>query len=153
VSADEHPVGATWKLRVIVYGSLLVIGVLVLATRPGGPPSLRTLRGTTGQGYPVEMTMDRRHVHAFAIKWISARCNGGRSGGTYWTPTVGQPNFRYDEHGQRIEAHEWPKPPSTREEGVWMHARVYNDGHNVDGTIAYRENGCASGPVRLSASG
>jgi hypothetical protein len=145
-------VGPTWKLRVIVYGLLLVFAVLVLAARPGDPPSLRTLRGTTGQGFPVEMTMEGRHVHAFAIKWISARCKDGRPGGTYWTPTVGQPNFRYHELGERIEAHEWPKPPAAREEGVFMHARVYNGGHNVDGTIAYTESGCASGPLRFSAS-
>src|SRR5205823_3840768 len=71
-------------------------------------PSLRTLRGTTGQGFPVKMTMGGRHVHAFDIKWISARCKGGRSLGTYWTPSIGQANLRYQEHGERIDVHEWP---------------------------------------------
>jgi hypothetical protein len=91
--------------------------------------------------------------HAFAINWISARCKGGRPGGTYWTPSVGQPNLSYDEHGEWIDVHEWPHPPASRDEGVYMHARVYNGGHNVDGTIAYRESGCASGRLRFSASG
>jgi hypothetical protein len=142
-----------WRIRAVVYTALLALAAVVIAARPHDP-SLRTLRGTTAQGFPVEMTMGGRHLHAFDIKWISARCKGGRSLGTYWTPIVGQANLRYHENGERIEVHEWPNPPSTeREEGVFMDARVYNGGHNVDGTVSYREKGCASGPVRFSASG
>ena len=145
-----------WKIRAVVYGLLLALVVLVLGARPSSPREpgpLHILRGSTGQGYEVEMSMGGARVHSFRIRWIWAKCPGRRPIGTSWSPIAGQANLRYDEHGDRIALHEWPAPPGNRSEGAFMHARIYNDGHNVDGTIAYRQDGCASVPVRFSASG
>jgi hypothetical protein len=147
-----------WKIRAVVYSALLALAVLVIAARasvPKDPIPLQTLRGTTGQGYDVEMHMGGAHVHSFRIWWIWARCSGRRRPiGTSWSPLIDQDNVVYYENGERFQLIEWPGPRVPhRIEGAFMNGRIYNDGHNVEGTISYSQFGCESGPVRFSASG
>ena len=143
--------GATWKLRAIVYGLLLVIGVLVLAARSGGESGSRptidhTLRGTTSQGSQVAIGMNGRHVSVMSISHIDRPCGRPYS----WQPAIGQTGIGYAENGRWIEVRErWPGTKSN----VHVLARVYNAGHNIDGTVALSAGGCRSGQVRFSASG
>jgi hypothetical protein len=151
VSADEPPVGATWKLRAIVYGLLLVIGVLVLAARSGGesgsePTIDHTLRGTTSQGSQVAIGMNGRHVSVISLSHIDRPCGQPYS----WQPAIGQAGVGYEERGHVVEVRErWPGTESN----IHVLARVYNAGHNIDGTVVLSAGGCRSGPVRFSASG
>jgi hypothetical protein len=142
----DNPTVKVWKMRAILYGLLAVLAVLVLAARPGDgePPRLLTLRGTTAQGAEVQMRLEASRVYAFSITAIWAHCPGGRAVQTAWTPIVIQGNVRYETHGERIAIYE-----ST----AAMHARVYNGGHDVDGTISYTPPGCDPHPVRFSATG
>ncbi len=143
--------GATWKLRAIVYGLLLVICALVLATRSGGesgtePTIDHTLRGSTTQGSRIAIGMNGRHVSVIAVSHVDRPCAPPYS----WQPAIGMTGVGYEERGQLIEVRErWPGSDST----VHVLARVYNAGHNIGGVLTLSSGGCRSGPVPFSASG
>jgi hypothetical protein len=150
VSADEPAVGATWKLRVIVYGLLLVIGALVLAARPGDPSdpkpaALQTLRGTTSQGSRIALGMRGSHIQVLSVNHVDLRCGSQYS----WQVTVGQARVRYWENGAaRDILQQWPGNAMAS-----MAARVYNGGHNIDGVFSLDSGRCDAAHVRFSASG
>jgi hypothetical protein len=149
MSADEPSV-KIWKLRAIVYGLLVGVAALVLAARPSAPSegpirNLRTLHGTTAQSSSVTIAMRGRHVRTVDVDRIAPHC--ARS--IWWHPTVGRRGVYYHEHGEQISVEEWWDP-----ERAIMYARVYNGGHNVDGTIGYAPSrNCNAGTIRFSASG
>ena len=148
-SADEPAVGATWKLRVIVYGLLAAIAALVLVARPGEPrsakpESLRTLRGTTEQGSRVAIALDGRHVRVASISHLTGACGPRIS----WQPAVGLIGVTYRERGEWVRLSQRWQP-----EYAWMRARVYNGGHNIDGKIAFSDGTCAPLPIGFTASG
>jgi hypothetical protein len=136
-------------VRAIVYGLLLAIGVLVLAARPSSPSegpirNLRTLRGTTGQRGIVWINMRDRHVRSVFVNHVVPACGRAVS----WQPTIGQQRVYYHERDDRIELTELWRGPRAE-----MHARVYNGGHNLDGTISFTWGRCAGNPIRFSVSG
>ena len=150
------------KLRIAVYGMLLVVAGLALALRLSTAGAqddhVDALYGHTDQGSPIEIFMSGRRVTAFVVKSIGARCEDGRVVGVGWTPSIPQPNVGYREDGYDFTAHEWPDPrfphiPGTHP-NAWMRGTVEPDARRVDGTITYFETGargrCASGPVRFT---
>jgi hypothetical protein len=142
-------VGATWKLRAIVYGSLLVIGVLVLAARPGDPspsgPRLHNLRGTTAQGHPLSVGIQDGHLRNVWVSEIKPACGGT----VWWHPAVGLRNVEYHQTGNRIDLYQrWTDAIGA------FHARVTDGGRKFEGTIYWTLTRCRrSDPIRFSAAG
>jgi hypothetical protein len=136
-------------VRVIVYGVLLAIGVLVLAARPGSSSeapirNLRTLRGTTGQRGIVWINMRAHHVRSVLVTHIVPACGRDVS----WQPTIGQRLVYYHERDDRIEViQRWGGAHAE------LYARVYNGGHNLDGTIRFTWGRCAGRPIPFTAYG
>jgi hypothetical protein len=149
VSADEPVVGATWKLRAIVYGSLLVIGALVLVARPGdsssSEPHLRILRGRTAQGKEVRIGMSGGRIRNVRVPEIKPPC-GPRAG---WYPVVGLKGVEYHQTGNRIDLYQrWSDAIAA------FHGRVSQGGGEVEGTIYFTWLRCnRSEPVSYKASG
>ena len=141
--------GATWKLRAIVYGALLAIGALILVTRPGDessakPATLLHLRGTTSQGSRVAILMDGRHMRSMFISRIATPCAAPSS----WSATVGWPGLLYRE-GTGRTVMRWA--PSEDDQRV-MSARVLNAGHDVDAAATIKSRDCVVN-IHFKASG
>ena len=147
----NHRVGA-WKLRAVVYGLLLVVAVLVLASRPPTPARARveplvTFRGKTAQRARVDVGMQGKHLRNLFVSGFDSNC------GTlvYWYAVVGLHRTSYREHGDRIElTRSWDDADAS------MHARLSGGGHKIEGTVAlawHKCHGRAAPAVRFSASG
>jgi hypothetical protein len=151
VSADEPLVGATWKLRAIVYGLLAAIAVLVLVARPSSHAEavatpLVTLHGTTAQGSPIWVGVQNGHVRNLYVTRIKPKC--GRP--VLWQQVVGLSRGSYSEERPWIYlSRDW--------DDAWaiMTARVYRSGHAASGWIAFGWDRCRREPaaIRFSASG
>ena len=146
------------KLRAAVYGMLLVVGALVLASRPAaGGPRIHTLTGQTAQGGRVVMHLSGRRVGSFTASKIWVRCGGGRL--ITWYPAMNQGNVRSTQTFSTLTIHEWPDPRFPQAPGLrqnsWMHARISWDARRIEGTINYYETGpegaCGSGPIPFTA--
>jgi hypothetical protein len=155
-------VSSAWKLRVAVYGLLLVVvsGVLtaVLTVSSHGH-AIHTLSGRTSQGAEVAVNLDGRRLVSLNVQSIAARC-GRRRVSLWWAPTLAQTNVGFRQTGSGFfTLHEWPQRgvnlPGTRQ-NAWMRARLSRDGRRIDGVISYHERGkrgrCASGPIRFGVS-
>jgi hypothetical protein len=155
-----------WKLRALVYGLLLVVAALVVATRlsmdAGADAAVdggQRLTGTTSQGAAVQMHVSGRRLLGFSIATIGADCRDRVRVEVRWAPAVGQGNVSYSRDGDRFIVHEWPDPRFTHPLGarpeVWMVARLSPDARRAEGTITYAGSGargdCSSGPVAFSA--
>jgi hypothetical protein len=127
-------VRAAWKLRIGVYGLLLVVAVLVLTGRPAESHDsghVDHYSGFIAQGARLEIDL-----------------------------TGGQPNVSFHRHGSEFAVHEWPDPrlpqPPGRHVNLWLHGNLNPDIHRIDGEIRYFETGvrgaCASGPIRFGVS-
>jgi hypothetical protein len=151
MSADE-PTVKVWKVRVILYGVLLAIGVIVLAARPGSPSEapakpLVTLRGRTAQGSQVWIGVQDRHVRNLYVTTIKPECGSRVS----WYYVVGLGRSSYSEAGDRIDATRiWDDAEAS------VAARVSSDGHKIDGALRFRWYACHGKPrppIPFSASG
>jgi hypothetical protein len=147
----NHVVGA-WKLRAIVYGMLLAVGVLVWVARPSTPARAReeplvTFRGKTAQRAQVDVGMQGKHLRNLFVSGFDSNC------GTlvYWYAVAGLSGTSYRELGDRIElTRSWDDADAS------MHARLSGGGHKIEGTVAFawhRCHGRAAPSVRFSASG
>src|SRR3954468_5072365 len=96
-------VGATWKLRAIVYGLLAAIAVLVLVARPSSNAEpvanpLVTLRGRTAQGSPIWVGVQNGHVRNLYVTRVKGKCGRPVS----WQHVVGVGSGAYSEENPWI---------------------------------------------------
>jgi len=152
-----------WKLRVLVYGLLAVVAVLVLVGRNSasgsgdGPPRVDTLSGQTVQRSHLNIYLDGTRVVRVSSQGIWARC-GGKVVGVSWFPMTDQPNVTYTRRGSYFIVHERPDPrypraPGTRS-NIYIYGTISSDRRLIDGAINYHETGpygkCWSGSIPYS---
>lgn len=154
---------AAWKLRIGVYGLLLVVAVLVLTGRSAESHDsghVDHYSGFTAQGKRLEIDLTGTRFSGLHADAIWAPCRGRPRTGARWDPTGEQRNVSFHRHGSEFTVHEWPDPrlpqPPGRHVNLWLHGNLNSDVHRIDGEIRYFETGvrgaCASGPIRFGVS-
>ena len=150
-------------VRVVLYGTLALIGAALWAARPG---EKLALAGETSQGEHFDLqTFEDGGVHAFQT-YVVARCD--RGGGTReisWVPADGDP-VPFDRDGERLRVREeWrhEHDDGWSEEGwATLDGRVAEDGRSAGGVIdaattfehqAGRRFECRASGVRFRAGG
>jgi len=155
-----------WSVRIAVYGSLAVLAALVGVVRSSADDirahaeKADVYSGRTAQGTQLDIGLHGRRFRYLTAAGIWAPCKGRPRVGTTWSPTEGQRNVSYSQHGSEFTVHErpspaFPQPPGTRI-NIWLRGSLNWDVHRIDGTITYFETGargkCTSGPIRFGVS-
>jgi hypothetical protein len=123
-----------WTIRLVLYGTLLVIGLALLAARPGEKV---VLSGETSQREHFDVqARDDGEVDAFQT-YLVTRCSRSKTVDITWTPADGDP-VGFERDGEGIDVREeWEREEGGTVERGWatLEGRVAGDGRSASGTM------------------
>jgi hypothetical protein len=157
---EVSPRRLRWIFRIVLYGTLALIGVALMAARPG---DRIVLSGNTSQDEFFNMEADSEGGVSSFQTHLRARCGRDQWWQVSWTPADGHP-VDFERDGPRLDVREeWENElgDGSIEKG-WaeLEADVEDEGRSVTGVmhteITFTLNGeryatCSAWGVRVSA--